>query len=253
MLRDEIAKAFLALQFLTRIPIPLAVSYSEERFAGTPRYYPLVGMLIGSICAIIYFATQTVLSQHLAVALSVVCGILLTGAFHEDGLADTFDGIGGGQTKEQALSIMKDSRLGTYGTLAIVSVLALKMLAMAELPAKVLVVSFISGHGLSRLSSVIVMASSQYVRDHGTGKPVASGVNRTSLIINLLTGLVCVLLLSFVVSAGAVYFSVIGLVIGHGLMRWFYTGKIGGYTGDTLGAVQQMSELGFYLGLAAWL
>lgn len=251
-LREEIAKLLLAVQFLTRIPIPRTILFSEERFSDTPRYYPAVGMLIGAICVAICYLNLQLFTPPLAITITVALGVLLTGAFHEDGLADTFDGIGGGQTRDDALLIMRDSRLGTYGTLAILFVLTIKIMAMSTLPINLLLLSFIAAHGLSRLSSVIVMATSQYARDHGTGKPVSGGITTTSLCIALFSGIICLLLLLIAAPPNALGFAVIGLLIGHYAVRRFYANKIGGYTGDTLGAVQQASELGFYLGLAAW-
>ena len=253
LLKDELAKLFLAIQFLTRIPIPSAVRYTEQRFSDTPCYYPLVGIVIGLLCAVVYALAVLVFSQSVAIVLVIAFGILLTGAFHEDGLADTFDGIGGGLTKDAALEIMKDSRLGTYGTLSIGLVLATKTAAMLSLDNKTLLAALVSGHCLSRLSSVLVMASSHYVRDHGTGKPVANGINGNSLAIALFTGLLSLAIIGVFTSPAAVLYCVAGLSIGHALMRYFYSRKLGGYTGDTLGAVQQASELGFYLGLAAWI
>ena len=251
MFREEGTKLLLALQFLTRVPIPGKVPFSEELFANTPRYYPLVGVIIGVLCAIAFLASSSLFNNTVAVTLMMMFSVLLTGAFHEDGLADTFDGVGGGLTREKALSIMKDSRLGTYGTLALVMVLLLKFTALSALDAQAIAVGLIAGHGLSRLSSVFVMVSSRYVRDHGTGKPVANGIDKSSLVIALTTGLVCLLLTLISLSLPMMIYGLIGLAIGHGLMRWVYARKLGGYTGDTLGAVQQVSEVGFYLGLSA--
>jgi len=249
--REEGIKVLLALQFLTRIPIPSSVPYSEELIANTPRYYPLVGVIIGVLCAIAFILSSLLFNTALAVALMMLFSVLLTGAFHEDGLADTFDGVGGGLTRDRALSIMKDSRLGTYGTLSLIMILFVKFTSLSSLSAQAISVGLIAGHGLSRLSSVLVMASSRYVRDHGTGKPVANGIDLVSLFIAATTGLACLLLILIFLSANSMIYGLIGLAIGHGLMRWVYTRKLGGYTGDTLGAVQQVSEVGFYLGLAA--
>ena len=251
ILREEGTKVLLALQFLTRIPIPGNVPFSEDRFANTPRYYPLVGVIVGVLCAITVLISSFLFNINVAVALMMLFSVLLTGAFHEDGLADTFDGVGGGLTRDKALSIMKDSRLGTYGTLALVMILLLKFTALSSLTVQAIAIGLIAGHGLSRLSSVAVMASSHYVRDHGTGKPVANGIDKSSLVIASTTGLACLLLVLISLSFSMMICGLMGLVIGHGLMRWVYARKLGGYTGDTLGAVQQVSEVGFYLGLVA--
>ena len=251
ILREEGTKVLLALQFLTRIPIPGNVPFSEDRFAYTPRYYPLVGAIVGVLCAITVLISSFLFNINVAVALMMMFSVLLTGAFHEDGLADTFDGVGGGLTRDKALSIMKDSRLGTYGTLALVMILLLKFTALSSLAVQAIAIGLIAGHGLSRLSSVAVMASSHYVRDHGTGKPVANGIDKLSLVIASTTGLACLLLVLISLSFSMMICGLIGLVIGHGLMRCVYARKLGGYTGDTLGAVQQVSEVGFYVGLVA--
>ena len=147
--------------------------------AASVRYYPLVGLLDGSDCASSYTASHLILPSNTSVVLAIAIGLFLTGAFHEDGLADTFDGIGGGLTRETSLQIMKDSRLGTYGTLALVVMLALKAGSLMGLSQE-FVIAAVAGRP-SRLSSVFVIATSFYVRDHGTGKPVAGGLSAGSL------------------------------------------------------------------------
>ncbi len=250
-MKDQGASFLLAVQFLTRLPVPARDIYSPRRMAASVGYYPIVGMLVGGASAIVFAAADTFFPQPLAVVIAIAAGLLLTGAFHEDGLADTFDGVGGGSTRDKALDIMRDSRLGTYGTLALIIALAVKAGALISLSPTNVIAALIAGHGLSRLSSVLVIATSRYVRDEGAGKPVADGVSAFSLAVALGTGALilavwCVLHIPMVLA-----WAVAGLVIGHVLMRLFFERKLGGYTGDTLGAVQQASEIGFYLGLAA--
>ncbi|MEM7768808.1 MAG: adenosylcobinamide-GDP ribazoletransferase [Pseudomonadota bacterium] len=252
-MKDEGAAFLLAVQFLTRLPVGFDGLYAPERMAASVRYYPLVGVIIGSVSAAVFFAAQMVFPVLIAVLMATGAGLLLTGAFHEDGLADTFDGIGGGLTRKQALDIMRDSRLGTYGTLALVLALALKVGALTFLSASVIPLALIAAHGLSRLSSVLVIATSAYVRDEGTGKPVAGGISMTGLLVALATGVAVLALWSVWHSPMALVWAVGGLFTGHLLMRLFFEPKLGGYTGDTLGAVQQASEIGVYLGLLAWL
>ena len=253
---NEIAKFALAVQFLTRLPIPAQIKFTPERMAGSVAYYPLVGLLVGALSAAVFWVAGLVLPLLVSIILAVAAGFLLTGGFHEDGLADTFDGIGGGLTRERALEIMKDSRIGTYGTLALVSCVALKVAALSALSqaSPLLVLGLLpAAHGLSRFSSVMVIATSRYVRDEGTGKPVARSSSARVLII---AGITAAAILAGLVWAGPpmlTLYGVIGLVAGHVLMRAFFEGKLKGYTGDTLGAVQQLSEIGFYLGVLAWL
>ena len=250
-IKEEAFIFILTVQFMTRLPIPTASAYTPERFAAGIRYYPAVGVLIGAIAAAIYFAALQVFAPLVAVLLSTACALLITGAFHEDGLADTFDGIGGGTTPEHALKIMKDSRIGVFGMLALSLVLATKVTAITMLTGNTAIIALVVAHGLSRLSSVVVISSSRYVRSEGTGKLTAEGAGAVGLTVALLTGLFCFALLYILVSPAASFYAVAGLVFGHILIRLFFERKLGGYTGDCLGATQQVSEVSVYLGLLA--
>ena len=252
-MRGEAATFLLAVQFLTRLPIRGDGLYSPERMAASVRYYPLVGALVGGLSAAVYWGAYQVFPSVIAVLFAMAASLLLTGAFHEDGLADTFDGIGGGHTAERSLEIMKDSRLGTYGSAALVFAFALKAATLSALSPLIIPLALVAGHCLSRLSSLIVMATSRYVRQAGTGKPVADGASTPSLIIAILTGGIVITAWGVIEPPIALAYGMGGLVLGHLIMRLFFEGKLGGYTGDTLGAVQQTSEIGFYLGLLAWL
>lgn len=251
--KEEWAILLLAVQFLTRLPVPASAGFTPERLTAATRYHPLVGVLIGALVALVYAAALLAWPPLVAVVLSIVASLLLTGAFHEDGLADMFDGIGGGLTRERALEIMKDSRIGTYGGSALILALLLKATTLAALPPHAVIIALITGHGLSRFSSVLVIATSGYVRDHGTAKPVADGVNRESLMIAAGTALVLGLGLAVSLGPMAALLGLAGLAVGHVAIRRVFERKLGGYTGDCLGAVQQGSELAFYLGLLAWL
>ncbi|MEM7509218.1 MAG: adenosylcobinamide-GDP ribazoletransferase [Pseudomonadota bacterium] len=252
-MKHEGASFLLAVQFLTRIPVPSQTLYTPERMAASVRYYPLVGLLVGGFSGLVFLISDAVFPHVIAVLLAIAAGLLLTGGFHEDGLADTFDGIGGGIDRARALEIMKDSRLGTYGTLALILAVALKASTLSLLPAGWIVLALIAAHGLSRLSSVLVIATSTYVRAEGTGKPVAESASSATLIAVILTGVAIAIGWNWFMPPIALAYALFGLVSGHVLMRLLFEPKLGGYTGDTLGAVQQSSELGVYLGLLAWL
>jgi len=221
--------------------------------AAAVRYYPLAGVLVGGLSAAVFIVSDRVFPSTISVLLAIASGLLLTGALHEDGLADTFDGLGGGATREKALEIMKDSRLGVYGVLALIIALSLKAMALIMLAPAMIPAALVAGHGFSRLACVMVIATSRYIRAEGTGKLVAGSVSPTSLIIALATGGVIVAVWCLVQTPTALAWAASGLVVSHVLMRLFFEPKLGGYTGDTLGAVQQASETGFYLGLVAWL
>lgn len=251
-MKNEAAIFLLAVQFLTRIPVATDQLYTPDRLEATTRYYPLVGLFVGAVCAIIFWACQLVFPTSIALIFAIAIGLLLTGGFHEDGLADTFDGIGGGLSRTTALEIMKDSRLGTYGTLALILAFALKFTALHALPALWVVAALVVAHAVSRLSSILVIATSAYARDDGKAKPVAGGMSRTGLAVATMTSLLVLFATIWVLPMPAILAGLAGLATGHIGMRLFFERKLGGYTGDTLGAVQQASEIGFYLGLLAW-
>jgi len=239
-----------ALQFLTRIPTPTLHSFEPDWIARSARFYPLVGCLVGGVTGLVFFLTHQVWSGFVSAALAIATGIVMTGGFHEDGLGDTADGLGGGQNPEQRLTIMKDSRIGSYGTLAIWSVLSIKVLALAALPAWTGMLALIIAHTMARACSVVVMHTFSYARDPETSKikPTPNGVTRSEMLLALLTGLLTVLILSedlphpFI----AVVFAMLSSVILARLSQRL----IGGWTGDVLGAIEQCAELAIMLGLS---
>jgi adenosylcobinamide-GDP ribazoletransferase len=255
-LREEWAVFMLAVQFLTRLPLPPDVGWSPARMAATPRWHPGVGLLVGAAAGAVYWMASGLWPPLIAALAATAFGVVLTGAFHEDGLADACDGLGGGATRERALEIMRDSRIGSYGAIGLALVLGAKVAALAaigEAAPAAAALALVAGHSAGRASSVVVIATGRYVRDHGTGKPVADGIGAGGLAFALATGAVGLGLLGLAVPGVAVAGALLGLVLGHVAMRQWYARRIGGYTGDCLGATQQTSEAGLYLGLLACL
>jgi len=248
-IRAEGPVFLLAVQFLTRLPV--RVDFSPDRLEATPRWYPGVGVLIGAMVAGVWWASSLLFPPLVAAVVCTAASVLITGAFHEDGFADACDGLGGGQTRERVLEIMRDSRLGTYGTLGLGLMLGGKIAVLAALPPAVVPMVLVAGHAASRASAVWVIASSSYLRDHGTGKPVANGIDAGGLTVIGWTLGVVTLALMLVVPVWAVLTGALGLVAGHVAMRRRFEPRLGGYTGDCLGAVQQCSEIGFLLGVLA--
>lgn len=247
-LGEELRILLHAVQFLTRIPV--RVPFTARRLQASVRYFPLVGLAVGGFSALVLAAASTAVPALLATILAVAATLLLTGAFHEDGLADTFDGVGGGRDRGHALEIMKDSRLGTYGTAALGITIALKVVCLASAPTSLALLALPLAHAASRASAVVVVATSHYVRSEVVSKPTAEGIGVRGLVFALLTGAApwaIALWLDPIWGLGPA----LGLGLGHLAMRLFFEGKLGGYTGDALGAVQQASELGFYLGLVS--
>ena len=251
----------MALGFFTRIPVPNFTDFKESDLNHSTKYFPLIGIIVGLIGAGSYVISAQFLPQTVAVLISMVATIYLTGAFHEDGLADSADGIGGGWTHEQILTIMQDSRLGTYGAVALFLALFAKFQLLNSLNHNLLPFALVTGHALSRLSAVYVMTTLNYTKPEGKAKPLATQVNALDLTVATVFGLLP-------------FFAIVGLLVinNHSLsitikfilmaltpvlLSWFWWRHkiykwLGGYTGDTLGAMQQIVELAFYFGLTVW-
>lgn len=251
-LAEEAATALVAAQFLTRLPIPAGL-FSPARMAAAPRWFPAVGLLVGALSGLVFAGAVLVFPPLLAALLAIAAGILITGALHEDGLADTVDGLGGGATAERALAIMRDSRIGTYGALALILTLGAKLLALGAMPAGAAPAVLVAGHAASRASVVAVMATSRYLRPEGAGAGMAAGIGGRHLGLALGTGALAILALLAVLPPLAALGALAGLALGHLVMRRGFERRLSGHTGDCLGAVQQTSELGLYLGVLACL
>ena len=243
----------LACQMLTRFPSARGIDYAPAFDSAAVRYYPGVGILVGFAGGAVFAAAHGPLGPLLAAVLAIAATALLTGAMHEDGLADTVDGIGGGQSAEGALKIMRDSQIGVYGVLALILVVGAKASALASLPPWVGLVVLVATHGLSRWSVVLVIATARYVRPSGTASPVAGPVSSLSHLVAGGTAAACLTLAAFAASPEAATGVLVGLACGHVAIRAAFQAKLKGYTGDCLGATQQVSELGAYLGLLACL
>ncbi len=238
-----------ALAFLTRIPVPAWVGYSDAQLNQSVRYFPLIGIGVGAFCAGVYLAAALVWPSVVALLVALVATVLLTGAFHEDGLADFYDGVYGGLSIARRLEIMKDSRIGTYGALALLSVLALKFAALASLPPAQLPLILIAGHALSRAFAVSFIHSHDYARsDGGKAQVVAQSLSLPALLFASACGLLPLLWLP-----PGIFWVLLALVVLRIWLARTLTRQLGGYTGDALGAAQQLSEMVFYLGVLALL
>jgi len=246
-MKKEVDIFLTAIMFFTRIPCPIKVAHSKEILNKSTRYFALVGIIIGAIGGGVYFGASYLFDQHLSILLSMMSTIWLTGAFHEDGFADMLDGFGGGWTKERILTIMKDSRLGTYGTIGLVFLLATKFLSLQNIDGITLVYLLIAGHSVSRFFATVLIYKLPYVRDDGTGKekPSADNMQVKSLILNAVFGLSPLLVFQEI----RVFLVLIPCTISTYLMGRFFKKWIGGHTGDCAGATQQIVEIVFYLSM----
>ena len=238
-----------AVQFLTRIPTPALRDFQPDWISRSARYFPLVGLLVGGGCAVVFWSASLVWSGWLPALLAIAAGVLITGAFHEDGLADTADGLGGGTTVAKRLTIMKDSRIGTYGALALGLTLAIKAAALATLPAGLGAWTLVAAHGAGRGASVLAMRALPYVGDAKVGKwkPSPADLSLAEVLTAVaVAGLPLALSPDGVVGLAILIGAILALAVSLIARR-----LLGGYTGDVLGAIEQVFELGFVLGVAA--
>lgn len=235
--------ALVAVGYMTRLSLPAWVGHGAWGLDRAARYFPMVGLLVGAVGTLILAAARTGLPPLAAAGLALAAMALLTGALHEDGLADTLDGLGGGWTRDDALRIMKDSRIGAYGAAGLVLVLGVKAAVLAELPASALLAS----GPASRLAPVCVMALLPYARAgdaSARAAPVAAGPG--GLAVAALFGLAPLTLLGWRALP-----ALLAATLLTGLLTAWFRRRLGGWTGDTLGAVQQAAELAILLA-AAW-
>lgn len=254
----------LAVQFFTRIPVTGAlaawVGYSPQQLRASAAHFPGIGWLVGGVCALLAALLLAALPAApaallVAAALVTAAGVLLTGAFHEDGLADVADGLGGSLERARALEIMKDSRVGAFGALALVLVIVVKVALLALLGgfgAPVLCAGLFAGHVVSRFLPLLLIARMRHVGDEGRSraKPLADRISGTSLLVAGVWLLAALLLVVWSVPGLPMAMPLLcsGLVA-LWLWRWFAR-RLDGFTGDCLGATQQLTEVAFYLGLA---
>lgn len=260
-MKKEIRIFFTALMFLTRLPVPRFTDHSHEYLEKSARYFPLIGWVVALISGLTFLVFNKYVSEDIAILASIIAGIFTTGAFHEDGFADVCDAFGGGWTKEKILAIMKDSRLGTYGVTGLVGILAAKFLLLKELPKftpdiespslnifinyRNFLLILVAAHALSRLMGVLTICIFEYVTDPdgSKSKPVtAQKPSAITLLVAMLWVAIPFLFLSWHFALAIIPVLLIAYRLGAYFKKW-----IGGYTGDCLGAIQQVSELTFYL------
>lgn len=247
-MNDWLGDLRTAAAFLTRLPLPQREAAVFENFARAQRMFPLVGALIGAAVGLLYLGMRLVGLPDLAgAALVLGAGALLTGALHEDGLADVADGFGGGRDAAAKLEIMRDSRLGTYGALALMVSFVAKLSALAALPDAVVVQSLIVAHALARGALPVVSMGLPLARKDGLAAAAGRADAATAAFAGFFSFVIAWLSLPFVVALCAVLVAIAALVG----MGWLARRQIGGQTGDVLGATEQIVETAVLVLLAA--
>jgi adenosylcobinamide-GDP ribazoletransferase len=246
--KDWIDDLRIGTALLTRVPMPHPNGATAEGITRAQRAFPLVGALIGASVgcvdlALLKFGVPT----PVAAVLTLGASALLTGALHEDGLADVGDGFGGGRDREAKLAIMRDSRLGTYGTVTLLTCFATKWSALASLPSSTIVTGLIVAQALGRAAIPVLAASMPFARADGLGKTagrVEPAGAITAVAIAVVIALLCLpaqeaVLALLMGSAAAAAIAVLALR------------QIGGITGDVFGAAEQVAETAILVLLAA--
>lgn len=241
--------------FYTRIPCPKNITHHPDYLNKATRYFPFIGWIVGIISFLAFYLFSLFLSTETAVIFAIVASILTTGAFHEDGFADVCDGFGGGWTKEKILMIMKESAIGAYGAIGLVLLFLLKFKLLSEsillFTNNILLIFllFISAHSVSRLAAISIIFTNEYAREDASSKskPIAKQYTWKEVFGSFFFGLIPLIVLSYF------DYKLILVVIPVFITRYFlarYFQKwIGGYTGDCLGATQQVCEVVFYLSI----
>ena len=259
-MKHEWILLLVAIQFLTRLSVPPFKHYNPQWLHQSSRHFPAVGLLVGLLCAGVFWLSSLLFTPLVAAVLSTAFGIKLTGAFHEDGLADSCDGLGGGLTRERTLTIMKDSRLGTYGVLGLVSALLLKISLLASMPIPIAVIALIIGHTASRLLCISLLSLLPYGGEieHAKAKPMAQQLTPIQGLYSSGWLILAIILVALIfpntlqqIGLGRWLLAMILALIATDYMRRLLRRRLDGYTGDGLGATQQLSEIAIYIGLAA--
>jgi adenosylcobinamide-GDP ribazoletransferase len=278
MLARAVRHYLLALQFFTRVPVTgrLAawVGFSPAMLRASAGHFPGVGWLVGGLVAgvtslLLYGLPGNAFAPLVAAVWGTAFGVLITGAFHEDGLADVFDGLGGSPDRDRALIIMKDSRVGAFGAIAMMLALLAKVSVLALLgaiDATLVCTALFLAHVVSRTWPLFLIRLMPHVGDAAgsKSKPLADQISLASLWTAFFWCFMALALVGYAQAAtnfivveqpAVVLLQALGsALLASGLVfllmwRWFWR-RLGGFTGDCLGTTQQLCELAFYLGLA---
>lgn len=233
---------FLMIQFMTRIPIPFTIPCDAEDFAKGPPWFPVVGWLIGGILAGGALLLNTLDTPWMTAALLVLLEVVLTGGLHLDGLADSFDGLYSNRDRERILEIMKDSRIGSNGVLALIGLLGLKCAALASIPAEQLPLAVLAMPAVARGNMTLASYLFRPARPQGMGNLFIGQVGRGGLLMAALLLLIPLGAMGMVANAPVWGALLVGLLFVRSADK-----ILGGITGDILGALCELGELTFIL------
>ena len=230
-----------AVQFLTIVPLSKGSLATDETLGNSTAYFPLVGILIGILLAICNEALGLFLPIQVVCVLVIALLVILTGAIHLDGFIDTLDGLAGGRGKDKVLEIMKDSRIGAIGVVGVIVLLMIKYVSLVSTPRGFLWKAIMLMPVAGRWSIAQLCYSSKYARENGTAKPfVSPGSKKRGIFAAALTLAVLAVFLGW----RGVAIGVLLSLFTHGFKAFFHR-KLGGVTGDVLGAANELNEVLF--------
>jgi adenosylcobinamide-GDP ribazoletransferase len=233
----------IAFQFLTRIPMP-ATNFDANSLSRSIKFFPLVGLVVGSGAVLLQRLTIRHFDHPITALLVLIYLVLITGCFHEDGLADSADGFGAGRNRDQILMIMKDSRIGSYGATALVLSLLARYLLLLSLPLEHFAAFVVSSQVLSRWSSLPLSCLLPAAREQNSqAAQIAKLTSKSSLVIASLFSFAIVAFLLRWSAIGPIFLAILTVA----LSGWVYFRRIGGVTGDCFGATNQLTEIAVYL------
>ncbi len=237
-----------AVEFLTRIPVP-AHPYREDALSRAVKFFPLLGLFIGGCAASLYLLLDSHLPKLVIAAAVIVFLVCLTGCLHEDGLADTADGFGGGRNREQILAILRDSRIGSYGGAALVLSLVSRLVLLSSLSRANVVPVLITAHVLCRWTTLPLSYFLLPARAHAMGTADGQGARLADL--TTAGTLAGGTLFSFACAGVFLHWHALAAVAGVTLVTLlsglYYKHRIDGITGDCFGATNQLAEIAVYL------
>lgn len=234
----------LAIQFMTRIPININLDVKREDFSKTVKFFPVIGLIIGLFEALIYLTSLKFFSNNIAAFFTILSHVIITGGIHIDGLSDSVDGIFSAREKNKMLEIMKDSRVGTFGALAIVFLIVGKIIFVSDIVTDLKIIAIILAPVISRTMNIFLMYKRKYARDtEGMGDMFIGAISKTDYNIALFLGIIIPIIIGKL--NGIVFF--IFCFIFTILFRHYIEKKIGGLTGDILGASDELNELLIYI------
>lgn len=248
-MRHQMNNIGAALIFFTRLPFWRIFKVPNEYFKQVINYWSVVGWLTGTVMAGVLWGASHVFPLHIAVVLAILSRLLITGALHEDGLADFFDGFGGGTSKERILAIMKDSHIGTYGVLSLIFYFLLLFLLISSIPLHIACFVIMAGDPLCKFIGSLITLRLPYARNEETSK--AKMVYRSMGIRTFILSSVFGLMPFIVLLPMRLWLGVIFPILIFLLLTSLMNKKIQGYTGDCCGALFLMCELSFYLSIVA--